>query len=71
MTDRSFKILLLVALAIINSTCVKLEKGTIFLKSVTLDQEQSFKVDINSAIKSELTLTQSSKIHIEAKVQII
>lgn len=53
---------------IITTHSTKIEKGTIFLKANAGEAEQSFKVDINSNVKSELILTQSSKINIEAKV---
>lgn len=62
------KALALVLLLIMTHQAVKIKQGTIFLKAVTADVEESFKIDINSNSKTELALTQSSKISIEGKV---
>lgn len=66
-TLRSVLIVIL-AVTLVSSTAVKIEKGWLTLNVVTGSQQEEYKVEYNGHVKDTLALTQSSKINIRAKV---
>ena len=54
-----------------SAAAVEIEKGWLTLQVKTGDNTEEHKVEYSGRVKEEVTLTQSSKINIRAKVSII
>jgi len=68
MRSSIYFISIIFAFTLISSAAVKIEKGWLTLDVVTGSQQEEHKIEYNGHLKDTLTLTQSSKINIKAKV---
>ena len=70
MANHQHNLLLILALCLLTVSTVKIEKGWLTLDVVTGDNREDYKIEYSGHLKETLTLTQSSKINIKAKVQL-